>query len=425
MFKRLVLGAATAAALATQAAQAAPFGVFDPRSLAMGGIGVSSATSQNASFFNPALLSAAQKNDDFSLEIPILAARIADADKLRDDIDNLDAAGQTLTDAITNFNAQIDGSPAQQAAATGVANSLTGFGSVLNTISNKTLDAGLFAGVLVAIPSQSLGFGAHMTARADFGVSFNYSSGDAVTLSNYVAAANAAAGGDYTLLNNFCEGNNCATGALLDPNLTSTVKLQGVLIEETGVTLAHKFDSLGGIAIGITPKSMRINTVDYSVSPQSADIDLDLGRREYTDTNFDIGAAMDYGDGYKTGIVVKNVMSKSYDTVLGNKIELKPQVRLGMSHHTDWSIVGVDLDVTKNDPVGFLGKESQFLAVGTELNLLSILQLRLGYRHDLAGNYDGLYSVGVGFSPLGIHLDLGLAGNDNEVAAGFQFGLSF
>jgi hypothetical protein len=96
-----------------------------------------------------------------------------------------------------------------------------------------------------------------------------------------------------------------------------------------------------------------------------------------------------------------------------------------MSHHTDWSIVGVDLDVTKNDPVGFLGKESQFLAVGTELNLLSILQLRLGYRHDLAGNYDGLYSVGVGFSPLGIHLDLGLAGNDNEVAAGFQFGLSF
>jgi hypothetical protein len=421
MFKRLVLGAATAAALATQAAQAAPFGVFDPRSLAMGGIGVSSATSQNASFFNPALLSAAQKNDDFSLEIPILAARIADADKLRDDIDNLDAAGQTLTNAIEQFNVS---QTALNADAVGSA--LGSFGSVLNNISNKSLDAGLFAGVLIAIPSQSLGFGAHMTARADFGVSFNYASADAGYLANFVTAAQAFDPiSNPTALDAFCTGGSCATGTLQDPNLQSSVRLQGVLIEETGVTLAHRFDSLGGIAIGITPKSMRINTVDYSVSPQSADIDLDLGRREYTDTNFDIGAAMDYGDGYKTGIVVKNVMSKSYDTVLGNKIELKPQVRLGMSHHTDWSIVGVDLDVTKNDPVGFLGKESQFLAVGTELNLLSILQLRLGYRHDLAGNYDGMYSVGVGFSPLGIHLDLGLAGNDNEVAAGFQFGLSF
>lgn len=436
MFKRLILGAATAAALTVPAAQAAPFGVFDPRSLAMGGIGVSSATSQNASFFNPALLSAAQKNDDFSLEIPILAARIADADKLRDDIDNLDATGTALSDAVSQFNVAQNPTTAQA-----VANALTNFGNVLNTVNNKTLDAGLFAGTLVAIPSRTLGFAAHLTARADFGVRFTYDSADATYLNTFVTAVNqyvGSGGGNQALLIlgyngvGFCTDvspldGQCDAGSLTNPNpnLASRVRLQGVLIEETGISLASRFDSLGGVSIGVTPKSMRIYTLDYSVGPQTPDIDLDLGRREYTDTNLDIGAAMDYSNGYKTGLVIKNVQSKSYETVLGNKIELKPQIRLGASRHNDWSIVGVDLDVTKNDPVGFLGKQSQFAAIGAEFNLISLLQLRLGYRHDLAGNYDGMYSIGVGFSPLGIHLDVGLAGNDNEVAAGLQFGLSF
>ena len=47
------------------AAQAMPFGTFDPRSMAMGGTGVASDTSANAAFFNPALLATANKDEDF------------------------------------------------------------------------------------------------------------------------------------------------------------------------------------------------------------------------------------------------------------------------------------------------------------------------------------------------------------------------
>lgn len=420
MFKRLILGAATAAALTVPAAQAAPFGVFDPRSLAMGGIGVSSATSQNASFFNPALLSAAQGNDDFSLEIPILAVRAADPDKLADDIDNLDSTGTALSNAVNQFNAAQN-----QANAQVLANALGAFNGALGTVSNKPLDAGLFVGTLVAIPSRTLGFAAHVSARADFGVTFSYAAGDATLMSLFQAAAqlyatSGNAGDLNALVTTYGSG-----GLVNNPNITSTMRLQGLVIEETGVSLSHRFDSLGGMSIGVTPKSLKVSTLDYQAGAQSATIDFDMGKREYSDTNLDIGVAMDYGSGYKTGLVVKNVQSKSYDTVLGNKIELKPQARLGMSHHNNWSIVGVDVDLTKNDPAGFLGKQTQFAAIGAEFNLISLLQLRVGYRHDLAGNYDGMYSVGVGFSPLGIHLDVGLAGNDNEVAAALQFGLSF
>jgi hypothetical protein len=41
-----------------------PFGIFDPRSIAMGGTGVASGTDSNASYFNPALLAAAKRKED-------------------------------------------------------------------------------------------------------------------------------------------------------------------------------------------------------------------------------------------------------------------------------------------------------------------------------------------------------------------------
>ncbi len=112
--------------------------------------------------------------------------------------------------------------------------------------------------------------------------------------------------------------------------------------------------------------------------------------------------------------------------MLGNKIELKPQARLGMSYHRSWVNLGVDVDLTKNKPVaeGF-DKETRFAAIGAELDLIGTLQLRIGYRHDLTGNYEGMPSVGLGFSPFGLHIDVAVAGNSKEAAAGAQLGFNF
>ncbi|HFC54222.1 MAG TPA: hypothetical protein ENJ43_07285, partial [Gammaproteobacteria bacterium] len=66
-------------ALTSNIALAAPFGTFDPRSLAMGGTGVASGTGANASFYNPALLANEQR---VIVEFPIIGFQVADPDEL-------------------------------------------------------------------------------------------------------------------------------------------------------------------------------------------------------------------------------------------------------------------------------------------------------------------------------------------------------
>lgn len=105
LLKTLRRSAALAILCAAGAAHANQFGIFDPRSVAMGGTGVASGTAGNASYFNPALLAAPSPNDKFAIEIPIVAARAADPNKLRDDVDNLKTSGDTLSNAINQFNA--------------------------------------------------------------------------------------------------------------------------------------------------------------------------------------------------------------------------------------------------------------------------------------------------------------------------------
>ena len=63
LLKKTLLAASLAAGLTISlSAQAAPFGIYDPRSLAMGGVGVTMATARNANFYNPAMLSASARS---------------------------------------------------------------------------------------------------------------------------------------------------------------------------------------------------------------------------------------------------------------------------------------------------------------------------------------------------------------------------
>lgn len=61
---------------------------FDPRSMAMGGAGVASARSYNATIFNPALLVSSQSSDDWKFYFrPYLGARLLDRDNFLDALD--------------------------------------------------------------------------------------------------------------------------------------------------------------------------------------------------------------------------------------------------------------------------------------------------------------------------------------------------
>lgn len=85
-----------------------------------------------------------------------------------------------------------------------------------------------------------------------------------------------------------------------------------------------------------------------------------------------------------------------------------------------------DVDLTPASGFTSDGKR-QFAAVGAEFNAWQWVQLRAGYRQNLAGNDGSAFTAGVGVSPFDVvHLDLaGLAGTDNNYGAIAQLQFTF
>jgi hypothetical protein len=423
--KTLLATTLTAGLLAALSAQAGS-SVYDPRSLAMGGVGITTATARNASFLNPAALAATKEDEDFAFNVTA-AVRAADPDKLIDDIDSLETTGDALTNAYNAFNLASN-DLAKQAQAGQLSNALAAFKSDLSKVNNKAFDASAFAGTILAIPSKKFGIALHAGVQADFGAKLSYrDSAFFDLLSPQLAACSIAATECVDT-----DPNNVTVQTLLNSKtvngelqLDSRLELRGIAVSEVGLSLARRFEEYGGIDIGLTPKMQKVKTFNQSISAQNAEIDLDRNTLEASKFNLDVGVTKSYGDRYKAGLVITNLINNDYDLAGSTeKIRLERQVRLGVSHHTDWTVVGLDADLTKKKGLNGFSQDSQFVGLGAELDVW-LLQLRVGYRHDLSGNYDGMASVGLGLNLFGLHLDLGAAGNENEGAASLQIGLNF
>jgi len=441
---------ALAAALTTLAlsplySQAAS--IQDPRALGMGGVGVTVATSRNASLINPAALAATHDDDNFALGLPILGARVADPDKLRDDIDDLESSGDSLTASLDAFNIAINdinatisgaGTPSNgqittaESTSRALSSSLTEFNNNLNQVNNKNIESGAMAGVILAIPRKTFGLGLYVSANVDLGARFNYAATDSTTITGHATTATtiadalsvcASAPATCSTISNTIDATN--DGDIDD--MDSTLSVRGVAMGEVGISIARRFTDLGNVDIGITPKLIKIQTFNYEVSAQDTEIDKDRGQLEDDQFNADIGITKTYGDRYKAGLVVKNLLGGEFDFADStDSYKLKPHARLGVSHHTDWSTVGVDVDLTQQQGLGNgFSQDTQFLSIGAEFDV-RFIQLRLGYRHDLAGNYDGMPSLGLGLNLFGVHADFAVAAaGDKEVIASAQLGLNF
>ncbi|MGB7650108.1 MAG: hypothetical protein WBL62_02780 [Gallionella sp.] len=121
------------------------------------------------------------------------------------------------------------------------------------------------------------------------------------------------------------------------------------------------------------------------------------------------------------------MIPSSGTTALGNRIEAKPLATVGVSYETAKTSSGIDLDLTPNKALmtGF-NKDAQYLRLGAEFDAWRWAQIRIGYRHDIKGNYPGLPSIGLGLSPFGIHADLSFAAaSKKEAAISLQTGFRF
>jgi len=390
-------------------ALAIPFFSFDPRSLAMGNTGVASGPTSTAVLFNPALLSTAGEDENFSLDLPIIGAGVADPNDLLSAVDDFSSANYVgnLDNALAQLNAFP--SPANVSA---VQTAVSQLSDGLASLSDKAavFDAG--ATIVLGVPNETVGIGMYANAYVIGGAVGDYTDSDKAQLDAIAA-----------------DPTTCVPTCSV--TLTSSVSGRALLLSEVGVSVSHQFAIAGhDVAVGATPKFTSATTYDYNFTGSdldNADINLQDGKRTDSTFNVDLGAATGFGDKWSAGLVVRNLISHDFTTAQGNSVKIGPQARAGVSRHTDRTTVSLDVDLTENDQATFETK-TQFVALGAEFDVYKTVQLRVGYRNNLSasGGFPAdTLSAGVGFSPFGAHVDLAVAGNSDETSGALRLGFSF
>jgi hypothetical protein len=412
MDKRL-LSLAVGTALISGTALAAPFNSVDPRSMGMGGAGVASSSPATAPFFNPAGLAIARQADDFAAELPIAGMRVYDPKDLYagiSDLQDADLIGQISQSGLTvsqyrNLADQL----------------LTDPDVGLPAISGKPIEVEVGLATVIGVPSKSYGMAFFMSGWGALG--------GRADLSQH----------DLNLLNQMiddCDGSNDAACLNEANSFTSDsqVIVRGMTLSEVGLAFSRQFLIRGlttPVAIGVTPKYVKATTCDYRATvntANTADMCNEDFTNEQTNFNLDLGLAQDYRNGWRSGLVVKNVVPQEYKYkqfgVESGTLNLDPQARAGVSYQNNWFMTALDVDLTENDPVG-LEEKSRYVALGVEFNALDWAQLRLGYRANTINSERNTGSMGVGLSPLGLHFDLAVAGNAKELGLAAQLGFRF
>ncbi|MDH5393693.1 MAG: conjugal transfer protein TraF, partial [Gammaproteobacteria bacterium] len=406
--------------------------------------GVAAGSVANASTFNPALLAAYREDEDFNLSIA--AGFIArDEQGMIDTLDSFQAGPDlalNFSNSANNYQTAVSdavGDPANalliinddfaafqalptvSAAAATLNNDAAALETALNAFADKPIDLGATLGFNMTIPSETLGMSVFVNSR--------------IIGSGYVTDIDQ----DTAIITNVTNTVTNPTSitdlqGITDPfagtSLQTSLVLTGGAVTEVGLALATK---IAGIAIGVTPKQLRIDTIEFIQGVDVADTGtaLDNTGESFTDANFDVGVAMDLGV-FKLGAVVKNMMSQEYVMVNsinpGSRVVVEPQMRAGIAFDAGWATLTMDQDMGVNkgliktgDAVLDALQESQYTSLGVEMDL-ALVQLRAGMRTDATGNSADVLTVGVGFHFL-FTLDIAAAVSDNSAEAIFQAGL--
>ena len=246
---------------------------------------------------------------------------------------------------------------------------------------------------------------------------------------NYTSDTVHTAAGDINII----EGGQLSSAAE-DAEMNSYVQVVGVAVTNIGISFSREFTIADQkVAIGITPKLQRVMTLHYVAEADYEDgIDEDQLRDDsetFNQFNMDVGASYRFGSTNKwvAGVVVKNLLGGEFETrqtvihgsatnemVDGPVINLDPQFRAGVAFNGDWTTVALDVDLMENKPVAF-EQPTQVVNLGTEFDIFETVQFRAGYRTNLSTSQSDVMSLGFGFSPWGVHIDIAALANPDRV----------
>jgi len=404
------------------------FQPLSPKAMSMGGAGVASAEGSFAPYFNPALLAVYEDKKEFHLsggfglrennmadhidslyEMDITESldRIAQSAPFLSDIDRM-----LVTETKDILNSLSDG------------NGLQGMPFTTFGLQYNNFGFGIFG------MSEASGYANVDPNRLDIIVEYEgyywkydelENTLDEVTKEDYIAHSI-----EYAL----------------NQKLTY-LQLKGLAYSEIPLSYAYRFDSkYGTFNIGGSVKIMPGLTYD-----QRIDIDTESGQLEdelRDAEKYDTGWGVDLGFLYKHpklkdlsfGLVAKNLNTPRFDTITGDTIKVRPQVRFGMAHtfFEKKLELALDMDLTKNKTL-IPGVESQFIGGGFGYNPADWFSIRGGIMRNMHESDDGtILTGGLGFVISYLEIDISaqystekgeFKGNDIPAFGWLQVGLIY
>jgi hypothetical protein len=366
---KLRLSIAAALALSSTVSVAGSYGV-EARGSAMGGTGVVAATYLTAPFYNPALTAIYRRNDDAGMLLPSVGLVYNDEDGLTDEIsalaDAIDLAGSDPITASANAQTAMDN---------------------MNGTDAKLEFGGAIA---FGIPNPYL-------AMNIFGKAY---------MESFVAP-------------NISTASTGGTEADTIQNASdSHIEIASVAVTEAGLSIAKYQTVLGQhMSFGISPKLQRVYSYAYAASATNYDLqDLQDNKNAETTFNIDAGAMWFYGP-FRVGISAMNLISRDVESELvtttgtspgGSSTKtfiykIQPQYTVGAGLVFDYFSISADYDLTEDTRFDDFEDNTQWLRAGFELDIMRQLQLRGGYKRNMAyENSEDTFTAGIGLSPLGL-----------------------
>lgn len=364
------LSISAALVLSSSAAVAGSYGV-EARGSAMGGTGVVAATYLTAPFYNPALTAIYRRNDDAGMLLPSVGLVYNDEDKL---VDNIDALSQAIDSA--------DPTAAQ-----------TAFDDMRG--SEAKLEFG--GAVAFGIPNPYL-------AMNIFGKSY---------VEAFVAP-NLATGGANTL----------------EDAQNSYFEVASVAVTEAGISIAKYQTVLGQhMSFGISPKLQRVYSYAYAAKAQDFSI-YDILENDNAETTFNIdaGAMWFYGP-LRIGVSGSNLISRDIESETVTSTDgpktftykIQPQYTVGAGLVFDYFTISADYDLTEDTRFDDFEDNTQWLRAGFELDIMRQLQIRGGYKHNMAyDDREDTITAGIGISPLGLfEMDVTVSYTNPDAMGGY------
>lgn len=437
MLKRIAPSAVVSTAVAvvsvlSSSAWGISYGTYDSRAMAMGSVGVAAGNTENAVFYNPALLSFHDGDEDDTrdgrLFLPIVVVQASGAYNETADIADQDLDGQ-LSTAVNNFNADQSAANAGQVSA-----ALDDVNGAIDDIAGDDITLDNFIGFNVSEPGDREGGAFFFGVRIVGGGRALVPDEDRAVVARYQSAMDTIAAGGTT--DDIDPDLVDEDGNLIDPNesLSSSVDIGVVALTEWGVAFSKEVNVFGvPVSFGATPKAVRVDVYRESRGYSDGDLNFDDKFNYHYTFNGDVGVAVEFADHYRVGLAVKDVVPHDFEAVRGEdepldapakEVTLRPRTRLGVAYTTEMFQVGMDVDVHE---IESLAGEAPFqdAAIGVEFTPFWGWDFRAGYQMDMTGVRDYAYSAGVAYKVTRFAFEFSYMKGASSEGVGAQFGWAF